>query len=103
MRCPRCTGCLVPEIEPWPVPPTVRCANCGWREVRDEIQPVTPNPNRQWVSVQCEMCLVNKSMRGKSVCWVCWDNERGRQGAARHAAKIAAGHAVRRAKMEEAG
>lgn len=32
MRCAKCQGCLVPEIQEYPLPETVKCINCAWRE-----------------------------------------------------------------------
>lgn len=103
-RCPKCKGCLVPEIEPYPLPATVRCANCAWRPTPANIVPIEDNANRRWESVLCDSPgCPNKARRGKGDCWTCHDNKRGAQGAERHAAKLAAGQAARRRREQEAG
>lgn len=47
MTCPRCQGCLVPDLEPG-VPPTTRCVNCGYRPpvVRSPDRVITRHPER---------------------------------------------------------
>ena len=37
--CPKCHGCMVPEIQEYPLPDTRRCLNCGMREDGQTRQP----------------------------------------------------------------
>lgn len=99
--CQKCGGCLVPEIEAYPLPATVRCVQCGWRPKPATIIPIEDSPNRRWESVLCERCHKHNSIRGKEMCWKCWDDHRGKMGAERHAAKLAAGQAARRQREQE--
>lgn len=41
-QCPKCSGCVVPEHQEYPLPETVRCINCGMRP-RMHVLPQEPN------------------------------------------------------------
>lgn len=91
-RCSKCQGCLVPEIQEYPLPATVRCIQCGWRPPCTPVcPPIEPSVNRQWTPGQCEFCLKRSAVRGKPYCWPCHHNDCGIEASRRHGAKIAAG------------
>ena len=76
-RCEKCHGCLVPEIQEYPLPDTQRCIQCGWRPPCAPIcPPIEPNPNRQWTPGNCEYCG-NPAMRKKPYCLVCYRKSMG--------------------------
>lgn len=64
MRCEKCQGCLVPEIQGYPLPPTVKCINCAWRE----HVAIMPKPER----VKCRNCS-SAPVEGKTYCQRCLD------------------------------
>ena len=103
MTCPRCQGFVYTQVVEYPAVTETRCLICGWMHHPAPPIPIEDNLNRRWLSVLCERCHKHNSIRGKEMCWKCWDDHRGKMGAERHAAKLAAGQAARRAREQEAG
>lgn len=98
MTCPRCAGLVITQYE------DTRCLLCGWYYCPPVLPPIEPNLNRRWESTLCgSPGCPNKARRGHEDCWKCHDDKRGKQGAERHAAKLAAGQAARRLREQEAG
>lgn len=102
-RCNKCGGCIHINPPGFGEEEDPFCINCGYHIIATPPIPIEDNTNRRWESVVCGTCHVRNCVRGKEVCWRCWDDLRGKQGADRHAAKMAAGQAARRQREQEAG
>lgn len=103
-QCPRCQGLVHTQVVECPAVTETRCLLCGWYAHPTPPIPIEDNPNRRWESTLCgSPGCPNKARRGKEDCWTCHDNKRGKMGAERHAAKLAAGQAARKLREQEAG